>query len=142
MTNILKTALHIIPKSKFKYRKALGHTTDEFGQRDSSYGEWVDGTGIIEPGIVASFGSRNISEKDYKDFGLDFSRHSLTLWIPDQKLCTVYQRIPPDQILYEGKIWNVIQVASWQTFNGWQRCFCQEAQNQPMDAYGPTEGNP
>lgn len=129
MNNILVEALRLIPKSKFQYRLASKTITDEFGQRVNTYGDWINGIGIIQPGIVSSFGGRNVSEKDYKEMGLDISRSTITVWISDVHLSTVKGRSTPDQIKYDNRIWNIVQTSNWNQYNGWRYCYCQEALN-------------
>lgn len=129
MKNLLVSALKIIPRSKFQYRLSSETSINEFGQRVHLYGDWNDAYGIVQPGIISSFGGKNISEKDYKDIGLDISRSCITIWIKDIYLRNTADRETSDQVLYGGRVWNVIQCADWDIYNGWRRCFCQEAMN-------------
>lgn len=141
--NILNRAFHVIPKVKFKFRIANGVATDDFGQRSVDYGPWIDTEGMVQPGIVASFGSRNISEKEYKDFGLDFARGSITIWLSTNTIgtihgpSTIHGKESTDQVLWNDRIWNVVQVANWNEYNGWRRCYCEEALNQPYTPPNP-----
>lgn len=123
---IFDLAMNIIPPNDFKYRKYDGVTTNEFGQRVTTYTDWADGFGCVQPGIISSFGGKNISEKDYKELGLDFSRATVTVWIKDIVLKSVNGESSCDQIMFEGKVYNVIQAANWNEYSGWRRCYCQE----------------
>lgn len=138
MNNILIEALRVIPKSEFQYRLASKTVTDEFGQRVNTYGDWINGIGIVQPGIVSAFGGRNVSEKDYKEMGLDISRSTVTIWISDVPLSTVKGRSTPDQIKYDNRIWNVVQASGWNQYNGWRRCYCQEALNVDEEEGGSS----
>ena len=140
MKNLLEQALKIIPRSNFQYRLFDKRETNEFGQVVPLYGEWHYGYGIVEPGIISSFGGKNIQEKDYKDFGLDFSHETVTAWIRNVQIGTVSNRDSPDQIRYGGKIWNVIQAANWNEYNGWRRCYCQEAKNLGPESEESSNG--
>ena len=72
--HIFDMAMKIIPRNAFQYRKFNGVSTNQFGQRITTYTDWNNGFGVVQPGIISSFGGKNISEKDYKDLGLDFAR--------------------------------------------------------------------
>lgn len=131
MENILDIAMSVFAASPvgnpaFHYRVFIGRTIDRYGQATSSYGPWKRSRGMVEPGIVSSFGGKNIEEKDYKDFGLDFSMNNVTIWISAADLHTVCNRESPDQIRYDGKVYNIIQCADWEGHNGWKRCYCQQ----------------
>ena len=119
-------AMNVIPRNVFQYRKYNGVSTDEFGQRIVSYSDWKNGFGIVQPGIISSFGGKNISEKDYKSIGLDFGKATITVWLKGVELKTVNDNKSCDQILFEGKIYNVIQAANWNEYSGWRRCYCQQ----------------
>ena len=138
LNNILNVAHRIIPPTKFKFRTVKEDTTNEFGQRITVYNDWVDTIGSVQPGIVASFGSKNISEKEYKDFGLDFAHGTITIWLSSDLLNTIHHapstihgRNSTDQVYWSNRIWNVVQVAGWNEYNGWRRCYCVEALNIP-----------
>ena len=55
MRNLLRHAFGLIRKSRFDYRLDAGTITNDFGQKVSSYGEWIPATGIVEPGLVTQF---------------------------------------------------------------------------------------
>lgn len=129
MTDILQTALRVIPKVKFQYRFFIERTINEFGQSVISYDDWQNVRGIVEPGVISSFGGKNIEEKDYKQFGLDASRDIITVWMSGIKVGTLTSKDCPDQVKYLGKVYNIVHVENWNSYNGWRRCFCEEAKN-------------
>lgn len=130
ISNILRSAQKLIPSDNvsngFKYRKCIGTETNEYGDRVIKFTEWIDGDGHIQPGIVTGFGIKNISESDIKQLGLDMSRRSITIWINNANLSTVAGQSSSDQVLYDGRIFQIVNVCNWGNYNGWQNCFCQE----------------
>lgn len=136
MRNILTRALTVIPRSRFKYRKANGNVVNDFGQKVQSYGEWMDVTGIVQPGLVSSFGSKNISDMMYRDLGLDPSKRTITVWIEYTDISSTANRQSCDQVQYMGKTFNILQVEDWLEYNGWKRCYCQEVQRIEEDVNG------
>lgn len=124
--NILNAALKVIGSSKLSFRKFARRSVDEFGIPKVEYGEWKHYKGCAQPGIISSFGGKNISEKDYKEMGLDWTKSYITVWIPENDIKLVYKQDAADQILYSGKVYNIIQSADWIAENGWKRCYCVE----------------
>lgn len=140
LSNILERAFKVIPRTEFEYRVVTGDSTNEFGQRITEYSPWVKTSGAVQPGIVASFGSKNISEKEYKDLGMDFAHGTITVWLSSDALntihhapSTVHGRNSTDQVRWDNRVWNVVQVAGWNEYNGWRRCYCVEVLNLPQE---------
>lgn len=129
INNILAKALGLIRGSFVEARHYTTGTTNEFGISIKGYGEWAQYDGIVEPGIVSAFGGKNISEKDYEFMGLDWSRYYVTAWIKGANLENIHSDTGTDQIRYNGKVFNVIQIANWSEYDGWQRCYCVEDTN-------------
>jgi hypothetical protein len=125
-TNIHKLANRIIPRQKIKWRKAGDTTISEYGIAVSQYGEWMDIYAHAMPGIISSFGGKNINERDYKDMGLDFSKNYYTVYCDDIGARTVCEQHGADQFMINGKVFNIIQTEDWEEFgyNGWKRCYC------------------
>lgn len=126
LPNLLIQALKIIEPNGFKYRKFNSGAVTDFGVATQAYGDWIVGTGIVQPGIISSFGGKNVSEKEYDDLGMDFSRHTVTVWVKNADLHTNVLKRSPDQLQFNGKVYNIIHVSDWDGYNGWQRCYCQE----------------
>ena len=124
--NILKSALSIIGSHTVKIRIATGTAVNDAGVPTVTYSDPIVVSGSVQPGIVSSFGGKNISEKDYKDMGLDWTRSYITVWIPDVGLKPIHDKKSTDTVEFNGRIFNVIQCADWGTQNGWKRCYCCE----------------
>lgn len=129
--NILELALRVIPKNSFQYRHFLGGTPSDIGIVAQGYDEtWTNGYGLVQPGIISSFGGNNVSEKEYSDLGMDWSKRSCTVWVRNADLHASVNNNSPDQVKYQGRIYNVINVSDWEEYNGWQRVYCQELVNE------------
>ena len=124
--NILKQALSVIGTQTVKIRIAAGSTINDAGVPMVTYGDPIVVSGSVQPGIVSSFGGKNISEKDYKDMGLDWTRSYITVWIPDVGLSVIHDKKSADTVEFNGRIFNIIQSADWELQNGWKRCYCVE----------------
>lgn len=127
-TNLHKIANRLIPRQRIQWRKALDTVISEDGIAVSGYGEWNAILAHAMPGIISSFGGKNINERDYKDMGLDFSRNYYTVYCDNIDVRTVCEQHSADQFMINGKVFNVIQTEDWEEFgyNGWKRCYCVE----------------
>ena len=126
VNNILKSALSIIGSHTVKIRIAAGVSVNDSGVPTVTYSDPIVVSGSVQPGIVSSFGGKNISEKDYKDMGLDWTRSYITVWIPDVGLSVIHDKKSSDTVEFNGRIFNIIQSADWELQNGWKRCHCVE----------------
>lgn len=126
LNNIHRIASKIIPTRSIEWGRQGESFTDEYGCRKSGETVWSTVRAHVQPGIISSFGGKNIDEKDYKDFGLDFSHRHITIWIDGVDIHTVAQKGNPDKIRFDGKVFNVMHTADWLDFDGWKRCYCEE----------------
>lgn len=126
LNNIHKIASRIIPTQEIEWRKAGSSTTDQYGQRKSGYGAWTKIRAHVQPGVISSFGGKNVSEKVYDDFGLEFSHKHITVWVDGCDLTTMAKQDSPDQIKYRNCVYNIINVADWLDVDGWKRIYCEE----------------
>ena len=74
VNNILKSALSIIGSHTVKIRIATGTAVNDAGVPTVTYSEPIVVSGSVQPGIVSSFGGKNISQNDYKAMGVDWTR--------------------------------------------------------------------
>ena len=126
VNNILKSALSIIGSHTVKVRIAAGVSVNDSGVPTVTYSDTIVVSGSVQPGIVSSFGGKNISERDYKDMGLDWTRSYITVWVPDVGLKPIHDKKSTDTVEYNGRIYNILQSADWETQNVWRRCYCCE----------------
>ena len=140
INNILAKALSIIRPSVVSVRHFEGNVTNSVGIVVKSYTEWINVLGIVEPGIVSAFGGKNISEKDYKFMGLDWSRYYVTCWLDMAQVKNVHLRGGSDQIKYDGKTFTILQIANWSEYDKWQRCYCVEVDEDSEDSGNQGDG--
>lgn len=126
---LLKKAMSVIPTVRFSYRKFAGASVDESGSVVGKYGPWKRAVGFVQPGVVASMQSKNVGEEDYKDMGLDFSRDVVTVWTRAD-IDNIARDSSPDQINFEGRIFNAVKVSDWLGYDGWRQIVCMEAMNE------------
>ena len=123
--NILDIASKIIPRQKIQYRKYIEDEVNEYGVVIQKFSEWKDILAHVQPGIISSFGGKNINERMYHEMGLDWSRNYITVWAKVDVNTTVLNKAA-DQFNVNGKIFNAVMTADWIEFNGWKRIFCVE----------------
>lgn len=142
-TNLHKIANSIIPRQRIEWRKSGESFVDDYGQPASSYGEWQSILAHAMPGIISSFGGKNINERDYKEMGLDFSKNYYTVYVDDIDIRTVCEQRSADQFRINGKIFNVIQTEDWAEFgyNGWKRCYCVQVIDDSDGGGSSSEGS-
>ena len=108
LPNLLEMALGVLPTVTFKYRHFNGSFVNEMRVKTADYTEWENCVGMVQP----------VQQSAYKDLGLDTSKRYVNAWgsIP---LKTLTNQEQPDQILYDGMIYNIISVNEWNQYNGW-----------------------
>lgn len=121
--NILDIALSIIPPTVVQIRKAVKTEDNAYGQVSASYTEWVDVYGIVEPG----------SETNEHVHGIDFSKKRVSIWLRGVDLTGTHIQEAPDQIRYVGRIYNVVDVDDWFSYDNYRKCDCVEATNLPPE---------
>lgn len=124
--NIHRIASSVIPRETVMYRTFLSSSINSIGNRSPSYNEWISIKAHVQPGMITAFGSRALSEKDYKQNGLDFSRNYITIWCDGVNISTVNGKEFPDQFKVGDRTYNVIQIADWLAYSGWKQIYCVE----------------
>lgn len=108
--NLLEEALQIIPASVFRLQKFIGNTTNERGLDIAEYAAPVEVRGSVQ----------DMDGSLYQELGLDLSKNYRTFY--GSKLMEGLGRniqAMPDRIIYDGKIWEVVNAAHWYGYNGW-----------------------
>lgn len=125
---LLKRASRIIPTVDFEYRTFIGETTNEIGNSIASYSEWVSAKGQIQPGLTFSFNARGISNPSaiMKELGLDQSKEIVTVYAYGLNLRNVHDQNQPDQIRYNGKVYNIWSISNWYEYDNWKSLICVE----------------
>lgn len=126
LNNVHKMASKVIPTRVIEWGEQGKSSTDQYGCRNEGTVTWRTVKAHVQPGIISSFGGKNIDEKDYKDFGLDFSHRHITIWIDGTNIHTVAEKDSPDKVRFDEMVFNVMHTADWLDFDGWKRCYCEE----------------
>lgn len=124
--NLLKVAMNMIPHTSIYYRRYEGASVNKYGVTVQTYTEPKTVNASVQPGIVSSFGGKNVELKDYKELGLDWSRRHITVWMPDVGLETNTDKDGSDVIEYLGRTFIVLHVENWLEYDGWIRVYCVE----------------
>lgn len=106
--NLLELALTVLPAVNFYYRHYEGETRNELGVKIPSYGQWQVCRGMVQP----------VQRSKYEDLGLDFAKNYINVW-GTLNLKTVGLQNQPDQILWNGCLWNITAVNEWFQYNSW-----------------------
>lgn len=124
---LLKKALTVVPKTRFKYRIVQSFVTNEIGNTIATYSEWTDAEGAIQPGLTFSFNARGVSSpiEIAKKIGLDISKNMITVFAK-LNLSNIAKQETPDQIMFDGRIFNIMSVSDWYEFDGWKSLICVE----------------
>lgn len=125
---LLKKALRIVPTSSFEYRLYSGETTNTIGNAIATYGDWIAAKGNVQPGLTFSFNARGVSDPGaiMKQLGLDQSKEIISVYAYGLNLHNVHDQNQPDQIRYNGKVYNIWSVSDWFTYDGWKSLICVE----------------
>lgn len=131
--NLLPQALSLIPPTPFQYRKFSNNEIDEYGQVTIGYGEWKEAYGIVVP---AGRAMQNVE-------GIDLTQNRVSVFIKGVELDATYEQRSPDQIRYLGRIYNVIQVNDWFSYDDFHNVTAQEVKNiDEAEPYSPYRNKP
>lgn len=114
MFNVLQLALPVINtvidggSGVFSVRNMLGEEVNELGVKQASYGKWYECVGAVQ----------YVQRQMYADMGLDFTKNYINAWGTIIIHGNAIQK-QPDQVLYDGYVWNVKTVNEWNVHNGW-----------------------
>lgn len=125
---ILDKALRIVQNDTFHYRIVESIETNDIGNSIAKYGDWIQSSGSVQPGLTFSFNSRGVSNpaEIAKAIGLYLSKNIRTVYSRTVKLSNISTKDMPDQIKYDGKIYNIWSVSDWHEHSGWQALICVE----------------
>lgn len=128
--NLLKQALRVVPDETFQYRKVTKVETNDIGNTIPTFSEWSDTRGSVQPGLTFSFNARGISsmielKMAYK-IGITQAKDLITVFTQELDLVNTHFQEQPDQIKYDGRIFNIISVSNWLPYDAWKSLVCVE----------------
>lgn len=126
--NLLRKAGRIVPREPLQYRTFNGNVTNDIGNIVSTYSEWHEVMGHVQPGLTFSFNARGVSDigEIAKRIGIDQSKKVITVFVYDLDLKNVHDHDTPDQIKYKNCIYNIWSISDWFDYDGWQSLICIE----------------
>lgn len=111
----------------FKFRSMSGEAINEIGIPVPSFSEWGECMGTVQP----------VNRSRYDALGLDWSKKYVNAW-GSITLNTIDKDSQPDQILWQGYLWNVSSVDQWDPHNGW--CHVMACQDKRYSVLETTTG--
>jgi len=113
--NLLETALTLLPPVTYEYRTYTGDETSAVGFSVPKYTEWKTCKGMVNP----------VQSSEKQMFNLDMATRCINVW-GSIDLNTVDVQDHPDQVRYQGRIFNCTQCTDWLGYNGWHCFVCTE----------------
>lgn len=110
MNNLLNIALRAIPSTTIQYEKYLASGIGFGGIAKNTYDA---------PKTIINAVAQPLSNKLYKEYGLDFQKRYMRFFASCDMLALEYDNASPDRITYDGTKWIVVQVKRWHSYNGW-----------------------
>ena len=117
--NLLETALKLLPPVTYQYRTYEGDETSEVGFSVPKYSEWKSCRGMVNP----------VQSSEKQMFNLDMATRCINVW-GSIDLNTIDVQDHPDQVKYNGRIFNCTQCTDWLGYNGWHCFLCVEDKRQ------------
>lgn len=132
--NLLNTALSIIPKQKFLYKKYISTRINDIGIKEDLYDVPIEVEGSVQA----------VQKSMYQQFGLDFTKSYIkilcSLDIRNFDKNRVYAnsehnlfdhnqtQTSADKVVWHGKEYLVENVTDWYVQDGWKRIIAVEQQ--------------
>ena len=113
--NLLEAALSLLPPVTFEYRLYRGETVNDFGISVPSYSEWMVCVGMVQP----------VEASQYQDMQLDFAKRAINVW-GSIDLNAIDVQDHPDQVRFQGRVFNTERCTDWLGYNGWHCFVCTE----------------
>lgn len=117
--NLLETALSLLPPVTYEYRKYEGDETSSVGFTIPRYSEWIACRGMVQP----------VQSSEKQMFNLDLATRCVNVW-GSIDLNTVDVQDHPDQVRFQGRVFNCTQCTDWLGYNGWHCFLCVEDKRQ------------
>lgn len=123
MVNLLELALpiltNVVPPCEFEYRTYSKDEIDEMGVVKVRYSGWKKCVGSVQP----------MQSSMIQLLDLDKSKRSILVW-GSVNLNTLDIQDHPDQVRWQGRIFNCVQATDWMQANGWHSIACTEVKTE------------
>lgn len=114
-SNLLKKAFKIINKDPFIYRQFKSRTTNSIGIDVPEFEPDVDLKGSIQA----------VPRRLYQQHGLDWKKNYITIYSYDV-IEGVNRDTSGDRIIFDGKLFQVLDENNWTPIDGWTGVMCVE----------------
>ena len=113
--NLLKKAFKIIDKDTFIYRQFKSRTTNSIGIDVPEFEDDVELKGSVQA----------VPRKLYQEHGLDWKKKYITIYSSDT-IEGVDRDTSGDRIIFNGKLFQVLDETNWIPIDGWNGVMCVE----------------
>lgn len=117
-SNLLNQAFRLIATQSFQYKKFISRSTNDIGLYVSLYADPICTTGSIQP----------VSRSLYQEYGLDFQRNYVMLYI-SRAVIDIGRDVAGDQLIFNRKTYEAISRTAWHGIDGWDSVLCVEVPN-------------
>ena len=111
--NLLNMALTLVAKQSVLYFQYLSRSSNSVGQDVSVYQDPVTIVGSFQP----------VPRKLYMQYGLDLQKNYSTFYTSNNIL-DVSRNVSGDQIVYNGRLYQVESDNDWYAQDGWKGVLC------------------
>ncbi len=113
--NLLKQAFKIIDKDTFIYRQFKSRTTNSIGIDVPEFEDDIELKGSVQA----------VPRKLYQEYGLDWKKKYITIYSSDT-IEGVDRDTSGDRIIFNGKLFQVLDEINWIPIDGWNGVMCVE----------------
>lgn len=113
--NLLKKAFKVIKKDSFIYRQFKSRITNSIG---------ID-TPVYEPDILLKGSVQAVPRRLYQLHGLDWKKNYIMVYSSDV-IEGVNRDTSGDRIIFNGKLFQVLDENDWTPIDGWNGVMCVE----------------
>ena len=126
--NLLRKASRIIPTEEIRWRRFVSSEVNSIGNTIPVYTKWESIKANVQPGLTFSFNARGVasSTEIAKQLGIDLTKEIITVYVANLNITNVHGQTMPDQVSYNGKIYNIWSVSNWYEYDGWKSLICVE----------------
>jgi len=117
-SNLLNTAFRAIATQTFLYNAFSSRTLQPNGNYVANYYPSVSCTGSAQP----------VARELFQQYGLDFDKKYFTFFIARGTL-DVSRDVSGDQIVFEGRYYQVLSITPWRGIDGWNQILAVEVPN-------------
>lgn len=117
-SNLLKKAFKVISKDTFIYRQFDSRDTNSIGIDVPAY----------KPDVTLKGSIQAVPRRLYQQHGLDWKKHYITIYSSDT-IEGVNRDTSGDRVIFDGKLFQVLDETDWTPIDGWDGVMCIEVSN-------------